>query len=150
MYHQYMESRNLGHVAGTYAFIAETLDLIPMDGRSDFLYRVDPILLGTHTSIQALSTKPTRTALGDLLLHLQNDKINFTTLMKEVDKLAFYQGQAKKPRKSGKQKGKSKGKSKGKAKNKNKATKVRLTLPEGVMRYVESIERLCKELAPDA
>ncbi|KAK7962091.1 uncharacterized protein PG986_002916 [Apiospora aurea] len=149
MYHQYMESRNLGHVARTYAFIAETLDLIPMDSRSDFLYLVDPILLGTHTAIQGLSAKPNRTALGDLLLRLQYDKINFTILMKEVDKLAFRQGHVKKPGKSGKQKGKGKAKGKGKTKSKNKATKVRLTLPEGVMRYAESIERLCKELTPD-
>ncbi|KAK8016838.1 Ank-repeat protein mbp1 [Apiospora rasikravindrae] len=150
MYHQYMQSRNLGHVAGTYAFIAETLDLIPMDGRSDFLYRVDPILLGTHTAIQVASGKPTRTALGDLLLRLQDNKIDFHVLMKELDKLAFHQGPDKKPRKSGKQKGKKKGKGKGKAKKKDKATKVRLTLPEGVTRYADSIERLCKDLAADA
>ncbi|KAK8064640.1 hypothetical protein PG994_007278 [Apiospora phragmitis] len=57
----------------------ETLELVPMDGRSDFLYRADPVLLGTHMAIEAVSAQHTQKALGDLLLRLHKSKLDFVT-----------------------------------------------------------------------
>ncbi|KAK7914920.1 hypothetical protein PG985_012623 [Apiospora marii] len=149
MYHQQMEAMNLSDVVGTYAAFAETIQLVVMDGREDFLYRADPILLGLQMAMQSLSATSGRRALGDLLSRLKTGKTGFLDMMKELDSLVFSDIAAPtKPQKTGKRKGKKRGKTK--QKKGKKARKIRLALSEGVIKYAESVQVLCHELGADS
>lgn len=152
MYHQQMETVNLSNVIGTYAAFAETIQLVAMDGRDDFLYRADPILLGLQMVMQSLSTKSHRTGLGNLLARLGKGDMSFVDVANEVDILVARSMQAPKktPKtpKTGNKKGKKKAKKK--AKKSTQAKKVRLALSEGVIKYAEFIQTLCHELEADS
>ncbi|KAK8122626.1 hypothetical protein PG984_011296 [Apiospora sp. TS-2023a] len=119
-----------------------------MDGRDDFLYRADPILLGMQKETQSLLAKPQRTGLEDLLARLGKGSIDCVDMANEIDNLVARGMQAprKHPKTSNKKGKKRKGK---KAKKAAKAKKFRLALSDGVIKYAESVQALCNNLEAD-